>query len=92
MTQTSCQFSGWKALVYYSRNKTQENWEGQTNTKNLTEDKKRKRIHIYYHRHDDSNEEIIAIHNTDEYETECHAYGLKGHKVKECQTKQISTL
>ena len=67
MIQNCCQFPGWKALVYYSWHKIQENWEDQTDTKNLTENKNRKRIQIYYQRHDDSNEEIIVIHNADEY-------------------------
>ena len=34
------------------------------------------------------NEEIIVIHDIDAKEMECHAYGLKGHKIKACQTKQ----
>ena len=42
----------------------------------------------YHQRHDDNNEEIIVINNIDPDEMECHACGLKSHKIKECQTKQ----
>ena len=50
--------------------------------------KNRKKIQTYHQGHDDNNDEIIIINNIDTNEMECHACGLKGHKIEECQTKQ----
>ena len=66
----------------------QENREGQSNTNNLTKEKNRKEIQTYHKRHEDNNEEKLEINNTDANNMECHACGLKGYKIKECQTKQ----
>ena len=79
----------WKALLYHSGHKIQENREdGQNDTNNLAEEKNSKKIQTYHQRLENNNEEIIAIHNMDTKEIECHACELKGHKIKECQTKQ----
>ena len=76
-------------MLYHSGHKIQENREdGQNDTNNLTEEKNSKKIQTYHQRHENNNEEIIVIHNIDTKEIECHACGLKGHKIKECQTKQ----
>ena len=47
-----------------------------------------KKIQTNYKKYDNNIEEIIVIHNIDANEMECHASGLKGHKIKVCQTKQ----
>ena len=81
-------YNKWKASLYYSRHKIQENREeGQSDTNNLTEERNSKKIQTYHQRHEDNNKEII-IHNINAKEIQCHACGLKGHKIKECQTKQ----
>ena len=83
------QYPGWKASLYYSKHKIQENQEeGQSDTNNSAVKKNRKKVQIYCQRHDDNNEGIIVIHNIDPNEMRCHAFGLKGHKIKEYQTKQ----
>ena len=71
-----------KASLYYSRHKIQEyREEGQSDTNNLTEEKNSKKIQTHHQRHKENNEEIIVIHNIDAKEIECHACGLKGHKI-----------
>ena len=83
------QYPGWKASLSYSRHKTHENREeGQSDTNNLTEEKNSKKIKTYHQRHKDNNEEIIVIHNIETKEMECHSFGSKYHKIRECQTKQ----
>ena len=83
------QYHGRKASLYYGRHKIQENQEeSRSDSNNSTEKKNRKKIQTYQQRHDDNNEEIIVINNMDANEMECHASGLKDHKIKECQTKQ----
>ena len=83
------QYPEWRASLYYSRYKIQENQEkAPSDTNNSAEKKNRKKIQTNYKKHDNNIEEIIVIHNIDANEMECHACGLKGHKIKECQTKQ----
>ena len=82
------QYPGWKASLSYSRHKTQENREGQSDKNNLTEEKNSKKIKTYHQSHKDNNEEIIVIHNIETKEMECHSFGLKYHKIRECQSKQ----
>ena len=77
------QYPWWKALLYYSRHKIKEKWEeGQADTNILTEEKNRKKSQTYHLTHEDIDEEIIVIHNTDESEMECHVRGLKRYKFK----------
>ena len=83
------QYPGWKVSLHYSRYKIQENQEEcQTDTNNLTEEKNIKKIQTYQEINDDNNKDIIVIPNTDTKVMECHACGLKSHKIKEYQTKQ----
>ena len=83
------QYPGWKASLYQAdiryreiKKKVEAIQTIQQKTKN------RKKIQTYHQRHDDSNEEIIVIHNIDASEMKCHVFGLKGHKIKEYQLKQ----
>ena len=83
------QYPGWRASLYYSRYKIQENQEkAPSDANNSAEKKNRKKIQANYKKHDNNIEEIIVLHNIDANEMECHACGLKGHKIKVCQTKQ----
>ena len=84
------QYPGWKASLYYSRYKIQQNQEkSPSDTNNSVEKKNRKKTKsIIKKKNDNNSDEIIVIYNVDANEMECHACGLKGHKIKECQTKQ----
>ena len=83
------QYPGWKASLHFSRHEIQKNCkEGQTDTNISTEEKTREKIQTYHKRHGDNDGETMIMNDTGSNEMECCACGLKGHKFKECQTKQ----
>ena len=68
---------------------------GQKNVANVVQimGKKMSWLRFKWHeRHRANDEEIMVIHNIDANKMECHACGLKGHKINKCQTKYLHDL